>query len=1175
MVLAAPYLLSPESYKPALIQAVKEATGRELVIDGPMRLRMFPTPRVSAQRVHFANAAGAHGAQMMDVRWIGASPSWWALLEGKVQVGDLILYQPIIVLETDAEGVPNWQFKPGAGAAQPDGAPAEGLHLAIGKLRIVQGTVSYTNPQTHQTLKAENVEAIASVGSFEGPLAIAGTATLNGIPLTLDVKMSEAKAEGHDLSFGLQMLSGKLDFKGRISELNPNAHVNGHLSVSTGELTEFVTAMVRASGFVPPDLGTAVGGRFSFDGDVEFTPTRVAISDFKMAIGDEAASGSLAFEQNATPSLKGHVALPKIDLEKWIELLSKPDAFRPPAPAAATVASATTTPAAPGTSAPPAATTAAKPAPPSSPGTPAAPPAAAAAKPAPPATSAAPGTAVPPPAAAATKPVSPTTAAPVQAKPHTLSPFPAEMDVSLALEVAELLYRKGTVRDLAVALEIHQGAITVPQLKAVLPGDMVLQATAATTVPQPVKAVAPPVAAPGAKPAPPAATQPAPKPAVSPAPAAGALQASGEISIAGPRLRETLTWLEIDTSGVPKDKLQTLDLKGKLAATESGVQIADLVAELDGQRATGTGSVTFGLPLTAIATIETDRFDLDAYMPPAEPAATVAPSVDAAAVVATTPAAAAVPAGAVTVPAAPPLPDKGTPVFGLKAKIAKLVFRQQALGGIEADASVQGNLLKLNAMKVADLLGGKADVKGTVTDFGTTPRYDLAFNAALPDADKAIAWAGLPSFLNGKIGAASASGGVVGTMNAMNLRNTSATLLGSTAQMTGALALGSNFRFDFSSFTLQTQEIGGLLSVATGRPQTTGIGALSATGAFKGDAKRASFNGSLTALGTVMNGSLDATLGARPNVTANLRIPSTFDLDDWLGVSAAPPAARAPTPAPTAEGPTAAVAAIVRPPRAATGKPIDLSALRSFDATLTLETSAVEVASIRINYADLTAKLRNGLFTIDKLTGQFFSGAVDFNGTVDATKDALAVDLKGSLQGIYLGELLRGTAGKNIFGNEHLMVSIDGKFSIMDITVQGSGRTPEEIRNSLTGHGVLNGVLYPSVAGGSLSFASFATGVGSIFSTEMGFNSAVLAGFINHQNAIVGELTLSNGTVSLSNHKLQGQNAIATITSHNNLTEATTDTIIALDTGTQGSTDYTFTVKGPVSSPTMATRGGN
>src|SRR5215471_20786203 len=142
-----PYLIDVEAYKPALVRAVKDATGRELVIDGPMKLTMWPQPRISAQRVHFANAPGTAGAQMLEVRWIGMSPSWLALLSGRVEVGRLTLYQPSIVLETGADGVPNWHFQPGAGAMQSEGSQASGFHLAIGSLRIVQGTLSYTNPQ--------------------------------------------------------------------------------------------------------------------------------------------------------------------------------------------------------------------------------------------------------------------------------------------------------------------------------------------------------------------------------------------------------------------------------------------------------------------------------------------------------------------------------------------------------------------------------------------------------------------------------------------------------------------------------------------------------------------------------------------------------------------------------------------------------------------------------------------------------------------------------------------------------------------------------------------------------------------------------------------------------------------------------------------------------------------
>ena len=249
--------------------------------------------------------------------------------------------------------------------------------------------------------------------------------------------------------------------------------------------------------------------------------------------------------------------------------------------------------------------------------------------------------------------------------------------------------------------------------------------------------------------------------------------------------------------------------------------------------------------------------------------------------------------------------------------------------------------------------------------------------------------------------------------------------------------------------------------------------------------------------------------------------------------------------------------------------------MRAFDASLTLFTSAISVGSVQVTYADLSATLRNGVFKIAKLTGQFYGGAVDFAGTVDASRQTMAVDLAGSLQGIYLGEMMRGTAGTNSFGNDNLGVAVDGKISIMDIELKGSGSSPEAIRDSLVGRGQVSGYLYPSVNRGSLSFASFATGVGSIFSSEMGFNSAVLAGFINHQSTVTGELRLGGGTLSLQNHTVQGQNAVALITSHNSLTAATTDTTIGIDTGRRGPADYVMTVKGPLSSPTMSTGRGN
>ena len=221
---------------------------------------------------------------MVDVEWIGASPAWWPLLRGQFEVGRLTLYKPAIILEADAEGRPNWQFDPGAGAAQPAGAPSAGFHLAVGRLRIVKGTLTYTVPTTGTTLTAQEVDVTASAGSLEGPFTLIGTATVNGVPLSLDAIVGGPTDKGHLAALKLKVESGTLDFDGRISRIAADAEVSGKLSVATGGLADFIASVSRAVGQVPPAIAASLVGQFAFDGGVDLKADRLALADFQMSM---------------------------------------------------------------------------------------------------------------------------------------------------------------------------------------------------------------------------------------------------------------------------------------------------------------------------------------------------------------------------------------------------------------------------------------------------------------------------------------------------------------------------------------------------------------------------------------------------------------------------------------------------------------------------------------------------------------------------------------------------------------------------------------------------------------------------------------------------------------------------------------------------------------------------
>ena len=1067
-----PLVIDANVWKPALAQAVKEATGRELVIDGRMRLRMFPWPRLSVQRVHFANAPGAVGAQMVEVRWVGASPSWWALLQGRLEVGRLILSHPVIVLETDADGIPNWQFRPGAGALQPAGAPASGFHLAIGELRIVQGTISYTNPQTRQTVKATEVDVTASVGSLQGPLSIKGLATVNGVPLSVNLALGEPSAKGQDLDFRLQVLNGRLEFRGRIDGLRPDASFKGRLFATTGELTEFVGNMVRAIGRDSAFESASIE-RFTFDGAVDIAPTRVALDAFTLVAGTESASGRLTLEMDGkVPSLQGQVSLPRLDLGRWLALLDQPGLFAWPLAAVPTPK---------GT--PPAAT--------------APPPKAPAAGP--PARGAAPAQPPPPP-------------------PSALSRF----DASVRLDVAELVYRQDSARDVVAAVELHDGRLTVPELKASLPGGAALAAS---------------------------------------------LRPDGEVDIAGARLRDTLAWLGLDTRAVPADRLLAFAMSGHVIGVPIGLQIPDLVLQVDGQKVTGSVGLALGPPPAVSVALQANQLDLDPYLPPPAAPPSLPP---AAALPRATP---SQPGGGTAPPTVSPAaaaPDKGAAQLSLKATVNRLRLNQQTLRGIEADAALQAGTLRINAAKVGDLLGGRIDARGSIASLGSRPRLDITFKAAFPDGDQVAAYAGLPWFANGHIGAASASGVLAGTVDALALRDVSVAMLGATARASGTLGLAPTFHFEFPSFGLQAADLAPLIAVASGRPASGGVGGLSVEGSFRGDATRASFDGNLEVLGAPLAGTVEASLGQRPNVTAKLRVPAALDLDAVIGLPPRPPAAGQPGAPP----PRSAAAAPASPPSPAGDRPIDMAALRAIDASLSLEAPAIRFDMLKLDDLGLEATLRNGQLTLGRLAAGVYGGTVDLAGTVDATRDSLGIDLKGNLRGVDLGQVLRATTGRNSFGNEHLMLALDGRVDVTDLALEGGGRSIDELRQGLVGRGRIGGHLDTSVASGSLGMASFATGVGSIFSTELGFGSAMLAGFVNHRSALAGDLGLANHVVSLRKQTVRGNNALASIDGVIDLRDFVTDTTVRLDVGATDTIDYVFTVKGPIAAPVFATRGG-
>jgi len=591
---------------------------------------------------------------------------------------------------------------------------------------------------------------------------------------------------------------------------------------------------------------------------------------------------------------------------------------------------------------------------------------------------------------------------------------------------------------------------------------------------------------------------------------------SGDFSLTGPKLRDTLKWLDVDVSSVPANKLTKLSLKGRMASSNGNIQVTDAVFELDDLKGTAGVVATMSVPISVVTQIDIDTLDADSFLPKpgdAKPAA-----------------AAAKPAAASATPA-----DAGGPTVGLKLKIAKVLYNKETIGGVVVDIGLQGSTLTLNQVDVGNLGGARLAVRGSVANFSAPMRRpDIAFNFDAPDIDKVLKIFGGPTATG--LGKVAASGGVAGTSELINLRELTVASGGDTVKMNGTVSMPG---------------------AATGTPSSVG------------------YKGSFAVNNQTVECVVDVKVADRPMITVDLKAAS-LDLDKLQTRSAAPARPAAP-----ARGQTAAAAT-----------PIDTGPMRSVDASVKLVAGTLISSPLRINNADLALSLKNGVLTLEHFKGGLFGGSVDLSGTIDGSKPALAIDLKGDAKAINLAEMLRSTSGTNVFGGR-VRVTVDGQLNATGITLKGGGSTSEQINSSLVGGMQLGGHVF---AGADRALIALGTGaanaVGGVVDNSLGnllgavgqrsptnmltAASVLLERFVNRDNPISGQLAIANGVLTDKSLVISGNRATANIATRTNLVQKTTATTVNFVLSEDPSAAYIVaTINGPLASPSYGVSRGS
>ncbi|TDH58332.1 AsmA family protein, partial [Dankookia rubra] len=184
--------------KPRIEAAVKQATGRDLTLAGPIGVKFSLVPTLTVEGAALANMPGGSRPEMAKVRRVELELALLPLLSREVEIRRLRLVAPDILLETDAEGRPNWDFGRPAGPEPaattpppaPEPRPAEmasrRLNLSVGRVAIEDGRVTWRDGRTgaSRTLGIPGLEVVAD--GDRGPVQGRGSLTLDGAPIAVE-----------------------------------------------------------------------------------------------------------------------------------------------------------------------------------------------------------------------------------------------------------------------------------------------------------------------------------------------------------------------------------------------------------------------------------------------------------------------------------------------------------------------------------------------------------------------------------------------------------------------------------------------------------------------------------------------------------------------------------------------------------------------------------------------------------------------------------------------------------------------------------------------------------------------------------------------------------------------------------------------------------------------------
>ncbi len=319
-------------YKGEISAQVKKATGRDLVIAGDLNLEISLSPKVRVEGVSLSNASWGSRKEMVKLKSFYAEMKLIPLVFGNINIVEVALVEPDILLETDKNGKGNWEMGP-AKAEQPAKETQESTGdaslPAINKVRIEKARFTYKDG-----VKAEQTSIVidtmqAQADDMDEPLNLLFKGAFNDqiVELTGKLGSPEALMNGDPLDIDLALSAAGTEAKvtGKVKQPMAGKGINLALSAKSDNIARLAELGGAKVGKVGPfEMAATVS-----DGDKSYT-----LGGLNIKIGNNDIGGNVTVSlASATPYIKADLTSQRMAIMEVLPQSEESAQSEKPAPA--------------------------------------------------------------------------------------------------------------------------------------------------------------------------------------------------------------------------------------------------------------------------------------------------------------------------------------------------------------------------------------------------------------------------------------------------------------------------------------------------------------------------------------------------------------------------------------------------------------------------------------------------------------------------------------------------------------------------------------------------------------------------------------------------------------------------------------------------------------------------